>query len=261
MTIYDPREYAANLEMHLKTRSELELLEPNEKEQLRKLSSIENEIFDISRDCDKLQIQLSDLQKVYDIYNFRAGLGTADNDRTLNKRLRNETWEKIYETKKERDEKFEKIKSLRFDRDRLTQKLGHIRRKHQDSKDFFQKYERTVNLYSIVSVDFMGKDSRFILVTEYQRAHVSVGELDVYSIESPLGAACLEKKVGESVSCLIPNGNTIEGVITNCELPSYEQMGEIISRVNRALVSKPNSGPRVDLDNWTSNNTRYRKGG
>lgn len=261
MTIYDPREYAAKLEKHLKIRSELELLEPKEKEQLRKLSSIENEIFENSRDCDKLQIQLGELQRVYDIYNFRAGLGTSDENQVLNKRLRNDTWEKIYETKKERDEKFEKIKNLRFDRDHVSQNLGHIRLKYEDTKYFLEKYEKSVNLYSIVSVDFMGKDSTFILVTEYQRAHVSAGKLDIYSIESPLGVACLEKRVGESISCLIPNGNTIQGIITKCQLPSLEQMQQIISTVNRVLVSKPNSGPRVDLDSWTSNNTRYRKGG
>ena len=261
VTIYDPREYAAKLEKHLKIRSELELLEPKEKEQLRKLSSIEKEIFENSRDCDKLQIQLGELQKVYDSYNFRLGLGTSDENQVLNKRLRNDTWEKIYETKKERDEKFEKIQNLRFDRDHVSQNIGHIRRKYEDTKYFLEKYEKSVNLYSIVSVDFMGKDSTFILVTEYQRPHVSVGNLDIYSIESPLGGACLEKKVGESISCLLPSGNRIEGLITSCHLPSLEQMQEIISGVNRALVSKPDSGPKVDLDSWTSNNSRFRKQG
>ena len=55
VTIYDPREYAAKLEKHLKIRSELELLEPKEKEQLRKLSSIENEIFGLESDLHILE--------------------------------------------------------------------------------------------------------------------------------------------------------------------------------------------------------------
>lgn len=261
MTIYDPREYAAELEKHLKVRSELDLLEPKEKVQLRKLTIIENKIFEISQRCDKLQIELNELQKLYDTYNFRAGLGLSDKDQILNKRLRNETWEKIYETKNERDDNFKKIMDLRFDRDHLSQNLRRIRRKYEETRNFLEKYEKAVNLYSLVSVDFMGKDSTFILVTEYQRANVSVGKLGIYSIESPLGVACLEKKVGESISFLPPSGNRIHGVVTNCRLPSLEQMQEIISSVNHALISSPNSGPKFDLYGWTSNNSRYKKGG
>jgi len=261
VTIYDPREYAAKLEKHLKIKSELELVEPKHKKNLESLELIEDEIFKNSKICDNLQLKLIELQKEHELYNFRTVLGTSETYKILNKRLRNDTWEKIYETKKERDERFEKIQELRFDRDKTSKNLGDLRRKYDETRNFLEKYEKAVNLYSIVSVDFMGKDSTFILVTEYQRPHVSLGNLDIYSIESPLGVACLEKKEGESISCRIPNGNTIEGIITKCRLPSLEQMQEIISRNNRALVSRSNPGPRVDLNSWTSNNSRYRKGG
>jgi len=249
------------LETYLKMKSDLELITPKQKRMLDNLEFIENEIFTMSKKCDNLQIQLSDLQKEYDLYNFRTGLGTSDSDQLLNKRLRNETWEKIYETKMERDKKFEKIQDLRSERDQVSQILRNVYKKYHDTRIFREKYEKAVNLYSIVSVDFMGKDSTFILVTEYQRSHVSVDKLDIYSIESPLGVACLEKKLGQSISCHIPNGNTIEGTITNCALPSLEQMGELISTLNRALISQTNLGTRVDLNSWTSNNSRYRKGG
>ena len=261
MTIYDPREYAAKLEKHLMIKSELDSVEPKHKKNLESFEFIEDEIFKNSKICDDLQLKLIELQKEYDLYNFRTGLGTSETNKVLSKRLRNDTWEKIYEIKKERDERFEKIHELRFDRDKISKNLGELRRKYDDTRNFLEKYQNEVNLYSIVSVDFMGKDSTFILVTEYQRSYVSVDNLDIYSIESPLGLACLEKRTGQSISCRIPNGNTIEGRITHCGLPTIEQMRELISTLNHALISKPNPGYRVDLDSWASNNSRYRKGG
>ena len=105
----------------------------------------------------------------------------------------------------------------------------------------------------------MGDEMTFILLTDFQRELVSLGNLDIYSIDSPLGKACLGKRIEELISYEAPGGRMVNGVVVRCDLPTVEQMEKIISKLDRAIVTGPSA--RVDLDSWSSNNTRYRKGG
>ncbi len=56
-----------------------------------------------------------------------------------------------------------------------------------------------------VTVEIMGNQMQFLLGSR----EIASGELDVYSEQSPLGAAVLGAKIGESRSYTAPNGKAI----------------------------------------------------
>jgi transcription elongation factor GreA len=71
-----------------------------------------------------------------------------------------------------------------------------------------------VGLGQVVTVDLMGDDLRFLLGSR----EVSAGDdLDVYSEQSPLGAAVFGASVGDTVTYDAPNGRTIKVVIKAVE--------------------------------------------
>lgn len=259
MKITNPREFALELEKHLKTRQQMNTLEPKLQKGLDSLTQLENDIFKSSQLCDTLQKQIADLEKDYEKYNFRYGLGDSHSDFEATKKLRSDTWENIYKAKEARDGQYRKISELRIGRDRLTEEVGHFRRKFKTTTDFFHTHASKVSLYSIVTIHLMGDEMTFILLTDFQRELVSLGNLDIYSIDSPLGKACLGKRIEELISYEAPGGRMVNGVVVRCDLPTVEQMEKIISKLDRAIVTGPSA--RVDLDSWSSNNTRYRKGG
>ncbi len=64
-----------------------------------------------------------------------------------------------------------------------------------------------VEIGTVVTAEILGDEERFLLGN---REMADGSDLDVYSPESPLGAAILGLKVGDSASYAAPNGNTIE---------------------------------------------------
>jgi transcription elongation factor GreA len=56
-----------------------------------------------------------------------------------------------------------------------------------------------------VTVEIMGKEMQFLLGSR----EIATGDLDVYSEQSPLGAAVMGAKIGESRSYTAPNGKAI----------------------------------------------------
>lgn len=68
----------------------------------------------------------------------------------------------------------------------------------------------------IVTVDIAGDEMKFLLGSR----EISSGELDVYSENSPLGAAVLGKKIGETVTYKAPNGREITVAILEAEFYS-----------------------------------------
>lgn len=58
----------------------------------------------------------------------------------------------------------------------------------------------------VVTVDLAGRELRFLLGS---REGADLGDLDVYSEKSPLGAAILGRKVGDASSYTTPNGKQI----------------------------------------------------
>ncbi len=60
---------------------------------------------------------------------------------------------------------------------------------------------------TVVTAEIWGDEERFLLGS---REMADGSDLDVYSPESPLGAAILGLHTGESASYIAPNGNTID---------------------------------------------------
>ena len=71
-----------------------------------------------------------------------------------------------------------------------------------------------VEIGTVITAEIWGDEERFLLGN---REMASGSDLDVYSAESPLGAAILGLKVGESASYAAPNGNEIEVKVLSVE--------------------------------------------
>jgi len=64
-----------------------------------------------------------------------------------------------------------------------------------------------VEIGTVITAEIWGDEERFLLGS---RELADGGDLEVYSAESPLGAAILGLKIGESASYAAPNGKEIE---------------------------------------------------
>ncbi|CAG7613923.1 transcription elongation factor GreA [Leucobacter soli] len=64
-----------------------------------------------------------------------------------------------------------------------------------------------VEIGTVITAEIFGDEERFLLGN---RELADGSDLDVYSAESPLGAAILGLNVGDSASYAAPNGNQIE---------------------------------------------------
>ena len=67
-----------------------------------------------------------------------------------------------------------------------------------------------------VTVEIMGDEMEFLLGSR----EISSGELDVYSEKSPLGAAVMGAKIGDTKTYNAPNGKTISVKILKAEVYS-----------------------------------------
>ncbi|MDI6023968.1 transcription elongation factor GreA [Leucobacter sp. UT-8R-CII-1-4] len=74
-----------------------------------------------------------------------------------------------------------------------------------------------VEVGTVITAEIWGDEERFLLGS---REIADGSDLDVYSSESPLGAAILGLKVGDTSSYAAPNGNQIEVKILSVE--TYE---------------------------------------
>ena len=71
-----------------------------------------------------------------------------------------------------------------------------------------------VEVGTVITAEIFGEASRFLLGS---RELADGSGLDVYSMESPLGAAILGLKVGDEVSYAAPNGNQIPVKVLDVE--------------------------------------------
>lgn len=71
-----------------------------------------------------------------------------------------------------------------------------------------------VGLGMLVTVDIAGDELKFLLGSR----EISSGDVDVYSEKSPLGAAVLGAKIGQSVNYTAPNGKQIEVAVLEAKL-------------------------------------------
>jgi transcription elongation factor GreA len=71
-----------------------------------------------------------------------------------------------------------------------------------------------VGLGMLVTVDIAGDELKFLLGSR----EISSGDVDVYSEKSPLGAAVLGAKIGQSVNYTAPNGKQIKVAVLEAKL-------------------------------------------
>ena len=71
-----------------------------------------------------------------------------------------------------------------------------------------------VGLGMLVTVDIAGDELKFLLGSR----EISSGDVDVYSEKSPLGAAVLGAKIGQSVNYTSPNVKQIEVAVLEAKL-------------------------------------------
>ena len=70
-----------------------------------------------------------------------------------------------------------------------------------------------VGLGMLVTVDIAGDEMKFVLGSR----EIAVDGVDIYSEKSPLGAAVLGAKIGESVTYTAPNGKAIKVAILEAQ--------------------------------------------
>jgi hypothetical protein len=127
-------------------------------------------------------------------------------------------------------------------------------------KKSFQKYEIEISFYSVFKLIEGEDEIVFCIVPK------SVSELNIFrnfkllSDRSPLARICLGRSAGESFLYLDGDGSERQFMVSSTRLMTMVEMEDLIQKRNRNLVVKESTGV-VDLNSWTSNNTRYRKGG
>lgn len=77
------------------------------------------------------------------------------------------------------------------------------------------KSQGIVEIGTVITAKILGDAERFLLAN--REIENDASDIDVYSAESPLGAAILGLKIGESTSYVAPNGNSIEVEIVQVE--------------------------------------------
>jgi transcription elongation factor GreA len=71
-----------------------------------------------------------------------------------------------------------------------------------------------VGLGMLVTVDIAGDELKFLLGSR----EISSGDVEVYSEKSPLGAAVLGAKIGQTVNYTAPNGKQIKVAVLEAQL-------------------------------------------
>jgi transcription elongation factor GreA len=71
-----------------------------------------------------------------------------------------------------------------------------------------------VGLGMLVTVDIAGDELKFLLGSR----EIASGDVEVYSEKSPLGAAVLGAKVGQTVNYTAPNGKQIKVAVLEAQL-------------------------------------------
>ena len=70
-----------------------------------------------------------------------------------------------------------------------------------------------VGLGMLITVDIAGDEMKFLLGSR----EIASGDVDVYSEKSPLGAAVLGAKIGETVTYTAPNGREIKVAVLEAQ--------------------------------------------
>ena len=255
--------FAFELLDHLQIRMTEAVMSPEITSDLDILTKLEDEIHRQNLLFEEAKNQIEVHKKQYQIFNFRYGLGKSYSDFEITKKQRSESWESIAKAEINRDDLYATLRDLRVKRDQISIRVGHFRKQFNETAKFFNRYESQISLFSITMIKIENESLKFILASEVFRQNVFSLNLDIISIESPLGQSCLGKQIGDLISYRTPNGRMVTGEIINFESPLIEQIEKMIVEAE----SRPsiNKGERLNpfylQNNFGTNNSRYRKGG
>ena len=102
-----------------------------------------------------------------------------------------------------------------------------------------------------------------MIVSKDVDGNAYVRDLSLIRADTPIGNACLGRRVGSRITYQAPNGLELEANILECSLPSVEQVDQLIQSIEARsnFPEEGNVNPFYLQDVYDSNNSRRRKGG
>lgn len=263
MSEFEYFQKAKELQIHLEVLDARNKLDNTLQMELFELEKIQNEIAHLSKKYDELQVKITQAKKDFDVYNLSYSLREASTDLNTIKKLRMDTWEELYECGKEKDQVKSEIQEISSRKALISQEVVTLECKLRSSQEFLRKFSQKIDVYSVVELNFKFETMKLMLVSEPQRAiHIPDTEnVMLVSVETPIGEACLDRKPGEVLTYQAPNGLQVHGQVTSCRPPSLELITSVVSYVEASKYARIPDPLKLDLTGWTSNNSRYRKGG
>jgi len=104
--------------------------------------------------------------------------------------------------------------AARDEQAKMEARIEELRHKLQSATVGEPTFDGTIASGTIVSAEVMGRDMRFLVGS---REIADGTDIDVFSAESPLGAALLGRKAGDETSYEAPNGKQISVKIVAAE--------------------------------------------
>jgi hypothetical protein len=259
--IYDFRNvlvrHSQNLNQYRKIRNliDLQLIQISELNEELGLNQVK--LLEIERNAKQNKL---DYQK----YNNLFQIGASHANFLENKILRKDAWEKMYDfdqSIKFQKELIQKINTKKSEIEELALKDKQI---FISAQKFFDSYSKIVDLFSLVTVapSYSLEDLHtFLLAPDGFRDkfwHEEFG-FEILSVSSPYANACYKKRVGEITEFKSPNGYLVSLYIAKSKVISIGKLDLLISSEQKwsNVARKPSN----DWSSWTSNNSRFRKGG
>lgn len=104
--------------------------------------------------------------------------------------------------------------AARDEQAKMEARIEELRRKLADATVGEPTFDGTIASGTVVTAQVAGRDMRFLVGS---REIAEGTDLDVFSAQSPLGAALLGKRAGEETSYVAPNGKEIIVTVTSAE--------------------------------------------
>ncbi len=131
---------------------------------------------------------------------------------------------------------------------------------YESFKRDYLKYEKEITFYSVFKLIEGEEEKVFSIVPKSVADMNFLGHVKLISDQSALGRFCLSRSVGEKFRYVDGDGLERDFEVIATRLMKSGEIEDIIQKRNRNLVVDE-SAAVVDLNGWTSNNSRYRKGG
>lgn len=104
--------------------------------------------------------------------------------------------------------------AARDEQAKMEARIQELRAKLQNAHVGQPTFDGTISPGTVVEAQIMGRDMRFLVGS---REIADGTDIDVFSAESPLGAALMGRKAGDETSYTAPNGKEISVAIVSAE--------------------------------------------